>query len=250
MAETVKQKTIPTLYNLSSSAAHRVLWALEELAGTNGLKYNVKNFPRRRPGFLAAKDLKAVFPLGKSPILTLEPVEGEPAQTYQILPNVLTESRLILQFISDNYSNGIWVPESDEDKKRDTFFQEFANSTLLNKVDYALLFEIIPQQLPFGLRQLLGMLVRPVVNHFLGDQREIYQVMEDSISEERPWFSGKKMGLADFNMSFGMDMAVQRGYFEAKKYPKVAKWHTAILERPANKRALDVGGAYELVNFP
>jgi len=108
MAETViKQKTSPTLYNLPSSAAHRVLWALEELAGTNGLKYNVKNFARRRPGFLAAKDLKAIFPLGKSPILTLEPVEGEPDQTYQTIPNVLTESRLILQFISDNYSNGI-----------------------------------------------------------------------------------------------------------------------------------------------
>lgn len=64
----------PTLYNLSSLAAHRVLWTLEELAGT---KYNVKNFWRQRPGFLAAKDLKAVFPLGKSPILTLEPSKAE-----------------------------------------------------------------------------------------------------------------------------------------------------------------------------
>jgi glutathione S-transferase len=209
----------------------------------------VKNFPRRRPGFLAAKNLKAVFPQGKSPILTLEPVEGKTAQTYQIIPNLLTESGFILQFISDNYSNGIWVPESDQDRRRDTFFQEFANSTLLNKIDYARLFEIIPQQLPFGLRQLLELLVRPVVNHFLGDQREIYQVMKDSLSEKRPWFPGKKIGLADFNMSFGMDMAVQRGYFEAKRYPKVAKWHAAILDRPANKRALDVGGAYELVNF-
>ena len=50
-------------------------------------------------------------------------------------------------------------------------------------------------------------------------------------------------------MGFGMDMAVQRGYFEAKKYLKVAKWHAAILDRPANKRALDVGGAYERFIF-
>jgi len=247
MAETVEQKTIPTLYNLSSSAAHRVLWALEELASTNGLKYNVKNFPRR--GATTAKDLKAVFPLGKSPILTLEPVGGEPVETYQIMPNILTESRLILQFISDNYSDGVWVPESDQDKRRDTFFQEFANSTLLAKVDFVLLFEVIPQQLPFGLRHLAQLLTRPIVNYFLGDHRDIYQVMEDSLSEERPWFSGPKLGLADFNMSFGMDMAAQRGYFDAKKYPKVAQWHATILDRPAYKGALEKGGGYDVVNF-
>jgi glutathione S-transferase len=214
MAETIAQKTIPTLYNLSSSQAHRVLWALEELAGTNGLEYNLKNFPRN--GATTAKDLKAVFPLGKSPILTLEHKDGEPTLTYQIKPNVLTESRLILQFISDNYSNGVWAPESDEDKKRDIFFQEFANCTLLMKVDFALLFEIIPQQLPFGLRQLVWLLVRPIVNHFLSDQLAIYEVMEEALSEERPWFSGKRMGLADFNISFAMDMAAQRGYFKGE----------------------------------
>jgi glutathione S-transferase len=247
METTVEQKTVPTLYNLSSSQAHRVLWALEELAGNNGLVYKVKNFPRN--GATTAKDLKAVFPLGKSPIMTLEPLDGEPVKTYQVKPNTLTESRLILQFISDNYAKGIWAPESVEDKRRDTFFQEFSNCTVLMKVDFALLFEFIPQQLPFGLRQLLGLLVRPIVNHFLADLRDIYQVLEESLSEERPWFSGTKMGLADFNMSFPMDMAVQRGYFEAVKYPKVAKWHATILARPAYKRALEKGETYDLVNF-
>jgi glutathione S-transferase len=117
---------------------------------------------------------------------------------------------------------------------------------LLNKVDYALLFEITPQQLPFRLRQLLGQLVRPVVKHFLGDQRDIYQVLEDSLSEEHPWFSGKKMGLADFYMSFAMDMATQRGYFKAEKIPQ---WHAVVVDRPAYKGALDAGRAYELVNI-
>ncbi|KAF8849151.1 hypothetical protein BDZ45DRAFT_680749 [Acephala macrosclerotiorum] len=50
-------------------------------------------------------------------------------------------------------------------------------------------------------------------------------------------------------MSFGVDMAVQRGYFDPKRYPKVAKWHAATLERPAYKRALEKGGAYELATF-
>jgi len=158
----------------------------------------------------------------------------------------LTESRLIPQFISDNYSNGTWVPGSDQDKRRDTFSQELANSTLLNKVEYALLFETTPQQLPFRLRQLFGQLVRPVFNRFLGHQRDIYQVLEDSLSEKHPWFSGKKMGLADFNLSFATDMATQRGYFKAEKIPQ---WHAVVVDRPAYKGALDAGGAYELVNI-
>ena len=58
----------------------------------------------------------------------LERVNRESGVTYRILPNVLTETRLILQFISDHYTDGIWLPESEEDKARSTFFQKIANS--------------------------------------------------------------------------------------------------------------------------
>ncbi|KAH8773916.1 hypothetical protein F5882DRAFT_381226 [Hyaloscypha sp. PMI_1271] len=209
------------------------------------------NIPRhkiQRQKFLTA-GLKTVFPLGKSPILTLEPVDGEPPVTLQIKPNVLTESRLVLHFISDNYSNREWIPESDSDKHRDIFFQELAKFTLLEKVDFALFLEVVAMMLPFGFRQLVGLLARPVVGHFVSDQRGVYQLMEEALSEELPWFAGKKIGIADFCFSFPMDMAAQRGYFEAEKYPKVAEWHQRIHDRPAYKRALEKGGPYDLVKF-
>ncbi len=44
-----QQKTIPTVYNMSSSKAREVLWALEELADA-GIKYNVVNLRRGRAG--------------------------------------------------------------------------------------------------------------------------------------------------------------------------------------------------------
>jgi glutathione S-transferase len=239
--------TIPTLYKLSSSQAHCIQWALEEVASSHGIKYNVKNLSRR--GKSTNADLKTVFPLGKSPILTLEPVDGEPPVTLQIKPNVLTESRLVLHFISDNYSNGEWIPESDSDKHRDIFFQELAKSTLLEKVVFALFLEVVGVMLPFGFRQLMGLLARPVVGHFVSDQRVVYQLMEEALSEELPWFAGKKIGIADFCFSFPMDMAAQRGYFEAEQYPKVAEWHQRIHDRPAYERALEKGGPYDLVKF-
>jgi glutathione S-transferase len=247
MAETIQQKTIPTLYNLSSSQGNAILWALEEVTAINGLKYNLKNFSRR--GATTAKDLKVIFPLGKSPIVTLEPVASEPDQTYQIKPNTLTESRLILQFISENYTDGIWVPESEGDKRRDVFFSELAKCTLLEKVDFALVFEVTTTFLPFGIRQLVGLMVRPIVNHFLGDLRDIFQIMEEELSEGKPWFAGSRMGLADFNMSFGMDMASARGYFDGEKYRKVQTWLEKIHAREAYKKALEKGGGYDLVNF-
>ena len=241
-----QQKTIPTLYNMSSSKAQEVLWALEELADA-GIKYKVVNLSRR--SFDTYKVLKSHFPLGKSPTVTLEHVDEESEATYQILPNVLTEARLILQFISNHYTDGIWIPESEEDKARANFFQEFANGSLLTKVDNIVTFEAIPTMLFFPLRQLTLLMVLPVRYHFMNDLAVIYQIMEDALSEERPWFSGKELGLADFNMSFPMDMATARGYIQLEKYPKLAKWHDTVTNRPAYKRALEKGGLYDLATF-
>lgn len=241
-----QQKTIPTVYNMSSSKAREVLWALEELADT-GIKYKVVNVRRR--GADTYKILKSRFPLGKSPTVTLEQVNGNSEVIYQILPNVLTEARLILQFISDNYTDGIWIPESEEDKARSTFFQEFANGSLLAKVDNIVTFEVIPTMLFFPLRQLTLLMVLPIRNHFMKDLTVSYQLLEDALSEERPWFSGKKIGLADFNMIFPIDMAVGRGYIQFNKYSKLAKWHDTVINRAAYKRALEKGGPYDLATF-
>jgi glutathione S-transferase len=51
--------------------------------------------------------------------------------------------------------SSLWIPESAENKARDTFFQEFAGATLINKADFAMLFQFIPKHYPVGLRHLL-----------------------------------------------------------------------------------------------
>ena len=240
---------VPTLHHLSSSQSFRILFALEELTGAHGTEFKVVKYGRTTKG--PTPSMKGLFPLGKSPIVTIEE-NGAPSNTvYQHpkFPGVLSESRLILQFLSDTFAQGIWDPQDETDKRQDTFFQEFANSTLAMKVDFALIFEVIPEQLPFGLRQLVGLMVKPVVSHWMGDLRPIFQLMDDTLSEERPWFSGKKMGLADLNMSWGMDLACARGYFEKQKYPKVAKWYQTITQLPAYKRALEKGGTYDVRHF-
>ena len=54
-----------TVHHLENSRSQRVLWMLEEL----GLDYEVKLY-KREPSMQAPDSLRAVHPLGKSPVIT------------------------------------------------------------------------------------------------------------------------------------------------------------------------------------
>lgn len=248
MASQQQQTTIPTLYNLSSSLSFKVLWALEELVLANNIKYNLKNFPRERG--TAPQSFKEVHKLGKAPILLVENADGSlPAPTIQLVPGVVTESKLVLQFVSSEYGNGFFEPESEVDKRRDTFFQEFAMGTLTLKADFTLLFDIIPAQLPIPLSSLVRLLCSPVIAHFKSDLVPIFQLMEDALSEENLWFGGSKLGLSDLNMSFGFDICEQRGWFDGERWPRVKEWGERCKGREGWKAARERGCGYDLKGF-
>ncbi|GAT26876.1 glutathione S-transferase [Aspergillus luchuensis] len=64
-----------TLYWLSQSRSHRILWLLEALH----LTYELKIY-HRGPDKLAPPELKEIHPLGKSPLLTIQPANAPPDQ--------------------------------------------------------------------------------------------------------------------------------------------------------------------------
>jgi glutathione S-transferase len=244
------QKTIPTLHRLDHSQAQRIGWALEEVHAHNGLKYHAKNYPRKVP---KNEDLLKISPMGKSPIVTVDDLEGKPVPGIQLVDGVLMETRLILEYINDNYGGReLWEPATDAEKRRDIYFREFACNSLLGRVDQALIVEIIPSLLPFPLNKLLGLLFSPVVNALRGFQIEHYNHMEDVLSDEQPYFSGGKLGIADFCIEFPISIALARGMCDATKYPKIKAWHDMITGREAWKVALENGGGqkkYDLIYF-
>jgi len=227
----------------------RILFAFEELNEAYGVQYKIKKYGRQPRSSQAA--LKEHFPLGKSPIVTLEENGAPTKEIYQLpqYPGVLTESRLVLQFMSDTWSKGMWEPQTEMDKRQDVFMQEFALNTLAVKCDFALIFELIPTHLPWGLRHIVAAMTSPIVSYWKSDIDPIFKVMEETLSEDRPWFSGAKLGLADINMVWPVEVAWQRKYLNGEKYPKVAKWFKTITSRPAWKRALDKGGKHDLITF-
>ena len=81
------------VHHLNNSRSQRVLWLLEEL----GLAYEIKRYERDPKTMLAPASLRAVHPLGKSPVIT------DGALT-------LAESGAIVEYLVERYGNGRLAP--------------------------------------------------------------------------------------------------------------------------------------------
>jgi glutathione S-transferase len=85
-----------TVHHLNNSRSQRILWLLEELAAP----YEIKKYQRDPVTNLAPPQLKAIHPLGKSPVIT----DGEV---------VLIESGAIGEYIVTKYGQGRLVPDQN-----------------------------------------------------------------------------------------------------------------------------------------
>ena len=244
------QKSIPTIHRLDHSQAQRVVWALQEVHDHNGLKFDVKRYPRMVP---KNEDLLKVSPMGKSPILTVDDLEGKPVPGVQLVDGVLMETRLILEYISEAYGGKeLWEPDTDAEKRRDIYFREFACNSLLERVDQPLVIEVIPEIMPFPISWILKAIFGPVITALRGFQIEHYNHMEANLTDDTPYFAGKKVGIADMCMEFPVSIALGRKMLDPVKYPKIKAWHDKITGREAWKAALEKGGGptkYDLVYF-
>ena len=80
------------VHHLNNSRSQRILWMLEEL----GVPYDVKRY-EREPSMQAPASLRAVHPLGKSPVIT----DGD---------RTLAESGAVLEYLVEAYGNGRFRP--------------------------------------------------------------------------------------------------------------------------------------------
>src|SRR6202171_6835600 len=81
------------VHHLNNSRSQRVLWLLEEL----GWEYEIRRYQRDPKTMLAPPSLRAVHPLGKSPVIT------DGALT-------LAESGAIIEYVVDRYGAGRLAP--------------------------------------------------------------------------------------------------------------------------------------------
>jgi glutathione S-transferase len=103
------------VHHLNNSRSQRVLWLLEEL----GLEYEIRRYQRDPKTMLAPPSLRAVHPLGKSPVIT------DGALT-------LAESGAIIEYMIDRYGDGRLAPATGTpDWLRYTYWLHYAEGSAM-----------------------------------------------------------------------------------------------------------------------
>jgi glutathione S-transferase len=217
-----------TLHHLNNSRSQRVLWLLEEL----GVPYEIKHY-QRGPDMLAPKELRAVHPLGKSPVIT----DGG---------YTVAESGAIIEYIIETYGNGRLIPPpKTAERLRYTYWLHYAEGSAMLPLLLKLIFSMLPRRAPVLMRPVMKAVSKQLVAA-LADPR-IKQQAEYWEAElgKSEWFCGSEFTAADVQMSFPLEAAAARGGLDSR-YPKCTAFLERIHARPAYHRALVRGGPYAI----
>ena len=219
-----------TVHHLNNSRSQRVLWLLEEL----GVEYEVRRYDRDILTMLAPPALRAVHPLGKSPVVT------DGALT-------LAESGAILEYLADRYGLGRMAPaHGTPERLRYSYWMHYAEGSAMPPVLLRLVFDRIESgPLPFFLRPVVGGIARRVKKAFVDPQLRLHMDFMEGELGKSPWFAGADFSAADVQMSFPVKAAIERSGLGAGR-PRVMEWLERIRERPAYRRAIERGGPYDL----
>src|SRR6267154_43446 len=115
------------VHHLNDSRSQRILWLLEEL----GLPYEIKPYQRDKKTMLAPPELRAVHPLGKSPVIS----DGDVT---------LAESGAIVEYLASRYGNGILIPkENTPEHLRYIYWMHFAEGSAMPPLLMKLIFDRI-----------------------------------------------------------------------------------------------------------
>jgi glutathione S-transferase len=202
-----------TLHHLNNSRSQRILWLLEEL----GVDYDVVTYHRDTTTNLAPPELKAVHPLGKSPVIT----DGE---------LTIHETGAIVEYLLLTYGDGRFVPATDSpDYIKYLEWMHYAEGSAM---------------LPLLLRLYTGRLgdvVAPIMPRIDSETENHFSYMNDHMTG-REYFVGDELTGADFMMSFPLEAAKLRGLLTP--YTSLLTFVDRVQGQPAYLRGLERGGAY------
>ncbi len=221
-----------TVHHLETSRSQRILWLLEEL----GVPYELKVYRRDPATRLAPPELKAIHPLGKSPVVT---DDGK----------VIAESAAIIEYLVEKYgSRGqgelahLRPAPGTPEHLQCRYWMHYCEGSLMNWLVMKLVFVTIPKRpMPFFVRPVARALCSKVEAQLIDPNLQVAtRFIEDHLSRNR-WFAGDEITMADFQMSFGVEALLSRAT-GAGAQPHLAAYRDRIRARPAYQRAEAKGG--------
>jgi glutathione S-transferase len=202
-----------TVHHLNDSRSQRIIWLLEEL----GTPYEIKYYQRDATTRLAPPELKAIHPLGKSPVIT---DNGK----------AVAESGAIVEYILRRHGNGALQPAAGS-ADYDTYIEWLHYSE--GSAMLPLMLHLYTTRLGDAAAPLRPRIDSEIANHL--------SYVNQSLNG-KDFFVGGKLTGADIQMSFVGEMAKVFGMIDA--YPNLKNWLTRMHARPAFKRSIEKGGAY------
>jgi glutathione S-transferase len=203
-----------TAHHLNDSRSQKIVWLLEEL----GLSYDIVHYERDVVTQMGPPALKALHPLGKSPVLE---DDGK----------LLTESGAITAYILARYGNSQLAPNlASPDFMAFTEYLYFAVSAGMNPV----MIKVYARA--FGLGG------GPMDAAADAELARALGYIESKL-DDGPWLLGDLFTAADIQLSFVPELARALGSITA--YPKIEAWLDRLYERPAFKASILRGGPYK-----
>ncbi|MCX5468832.1 glutathione S-transferase family protein [Acinetobacter nematophilus] len=205
-----------TLHHLDQSRSLRIIWALEEL----GLEYQIKHY-KRLPTFAAPPELKAVHPLGKSPVLT----DGD---------LTIAESAVILDYLQTTYdSQNQFKPKNPQDLMQYNYWMHYAEGSLMPYLVMTLVMTNMPKHVPFLIRPIAKKISEGVRGGFINPRLKEHSVFLEDYFSQHDYAAGE-FSFADIQMSFPVVAMQQR---TKNNTPHLAAYAERIQQRPAYQRA-------------
>ncbi|MFD3265380.1 glutathione S-transferase family protein [Phenylobacterium ferrooxidans] len=203
------------VHHLNDSRSQRILWLLEELK----LPYEIKHYARDATTRLAPAELKAVHPLGKSPVVT----DGD---------MTVIESGAIIDYIIRRHAGGRLQP--DPSTPAYDHYQQWMHYSEGSAMLPLMLFMYVGRLGEAG-APLHPRLESEIANH-LG--------YVDGALAGKDWIMGSEFSGADVQMSFVGE--VTGAFGRLATYPNIAAWLECFQARPAYQAALQKGGPYNM----
>ena len=215
-----------TVHHLNNSRSQRVLWLLEEL----GLDYQVKRYERDAKTMLAPAELRAIHPLGKSPIVD----DGEVH---------VAETGAIVEYLLDTHGQGRLRPTpGTAEARRYTYWLHYAEGSAMTPLLLKLVFGQLPKRAPGLVKPIVKAVSNKAQEGFIDPQIAAHVAYWEAELSKSAWFAGDQFSAADIMMSFPLEAGRSRAPYDGR--PRIEAFLAAIHARPAYQRALERGGPY------
>lgn len=203
------------LHHLNQSRSLRILWLLEEL----GEPYEIISHQRDAKTHLAPDSLKAVHPLGKSPVIEMD---GE----------IYSESGAITELLIERFAPDRLRPATDSvDYGHYLEWIDFAESSLM----LPLMLELFSKK--------AGINDNEFLNGYIEIEKTRLFKYLDAAVEGKSYIVGNQLSGADFMLSFDLIILANRQKLD--NYPNIKKYALHLASLDSHQRAMHLESQHD-----